>query len=343
MSRRRAAGFSVVELMVAMTLSLIMLGGMLAVVASSRITYGENERVARLQESGRAATEFILRDLRASGYRGCAQAVPFRNLLNDANTLLWDMGVPLQGFDAQGSGVWAPALDPLVDSPEDGSDIIAVRTIRNGARSFRTNTPMANATDTLEVDDPADIDLPVGRVLLASDCNAAAVFAVSDFVDAGTTATIEREISGPTAGVGPGNASENMVIALGEDAEVAEMDTVIYYVRQSDSGNGPALWRIVGAGDPEEIVNGVEGLQLLYGEDTDGDRLVNEYRTADTVGDFRRVIAVSLAILLRSEQPNSQIVDERTYDLLGETLGPFNDRFQRTLYTTTVTLRNQTD
>ncbi len=53
---RRQRGFSLVEIMVALTLSLILLGGVLAVMYSSKVTYMENERVGRLQENGRAAT-----------------------------------------------------------------------------------------------------------------------------------------------------------------------------------------------------------------------------------------------------------------------------------------------
>ena len=71
--------------MVALTLSLILLGGVLAVMYSSKVTYMENERVGRLQENGRAALEMILRDLRGAGFPGCAQ--PIEGLFEMNNTL----------------------------------------------------------------------------------------------------------------------------------------------------------------------------------------------------------------------------------------------------------------
>ena len=56
----RQRGFSIVESMVAITLSLIVLSGVLAVMYSSKVTYNENERVGRLQENARTAVELIL-------------------------------------------------------------------------------------------------------------------------------------------------------------------------------------------------------------------------------------------------------------------------------------------
>ena len=68
----RQYGFSVVELMVSMTISLLLLAGVLSVMYSSRITYDENARVSRLQEYARASVELVLRDLRSAGNQGCA-------------------------------------------------------------------------------------------------------------------------------------------------------------------------------------------------------------------------------------------------------------------------------
>ncbi|MEZ5475535.1 MAG: PilW family protein [Steroidobacteraceae bacterium] len=82
----------------------------------------------------------------------------------------------------------------------------------------------------------------------------------------------------------------------------------------------------------------------MYGEDTNGDQLVDNYVTAAAVGNWNRVIAISLSMLVRSVRPNSAQVDNRTYTLLGTLTSerPFNDRYQRTIFTTTVAVRNAT-
>ena len=46
-----AAGFSIVELMVAMTLSLVLLAGALSILYSTKLTSSENDRTARIQEA----------------------------------------------------------------------------------------------------------------------------------------------------------------------------------------------------------------------------------------------------------------------------------------------------
>jgi hypothetical protein len=39
---------------------------------------------------------------------------------------------------------------------------------------------------------------------------------------------------------------------------VTAIETSVYYIRPSAPGRGPALWRIVGSGAPQELVEGVE-------------------------------------------------------------------------------------
>lgn len=65
---RPERGFSIVELMIALLLGLILLGGVIQVFLSSRQTYSANEAMSRMQENGRFALEFIARSARLSGY-----------------------------------------------------------------------------------------------------------------------------------------------------------------------------------------------------------------------------------------------------------------------------------
>ena len=73
-ARSGARGFSLTELMVAMTLSLILLGGVIAVFSSARTTYETTDRLSRIQESGRFALDSMVTDLRATGFIGCSFA-----------------------------------------------------------------------------------------------------------------------------------------------------------------------------------------------------------------------------------------------------------------------------
>ncbi|QEY61309.1 hypothetical protein FXN65_04300 [Metapseudomonas lalkuanensis] len=65
---RHQAGVTIVELMIALLLSTILIGGVLQVFLSSSRTYSMAESLARTQENGRFALEFIAQSARQAGY-----------------------------------------------------------------------------------------------------------------------------------------------------------------------------------------------------------------------------------------------------------------------------------
>ena len=66
--RRQQLGLSLVELMVALLLGLVLMTGIIQVFLASRQTYNTNEAMARMQENGRFALEFVSRSARLAGY-----------------------------------------------------------------------------------------------------------------------------------------------------------------------------------------------------------------------------------------------------------------------------------
>ena len=66
--RHQQRGLSLVELMVALVLGLVLMTGVIQVFLASRQTYATNEAMARMQENGRFALEFISRSARLAGY-----------------------------------------------------------------------------------------------------------------------------------------------------------------------------------------------------------------------------------------------------------------------------------
>jgi type IV pilus assembly protein PilW len=107
------------------------------------------------------------------------------------------------------------------------------------------------------------------------------------------------------------------------------------------AGGGPGLWQIVGGNAPQLLIPGVENLQLQFGVDTNADFRADAYMTADLVGTrWRSVVSVSLAMLVRTENESGPEIDTGTYTLLGTVIDPPDDRRLRSIFTTTVTLRN---
>ncbi len=69
---RNLAGFGLIELMIAMVLSLIVMGAAFAVFMSNQNTFRANEGLNRIQESARVAFELMSRDIRAAGGSSCS-------------------------------------------------------------------------------------------------------------------------------------------------------------------------------------------------------------------------------------------------------------------------------
>ena len=93
------------------------------------------------------------------------------------------------------------------------------------------------------------------------------------------------------------------------------------------------------------VVQGVENLQLLYGEDnTAGDSVTNatRYVTAGNVADWDNVVSVRIGIIVNSQSPVATSNDDVTYTLFGQTpTAAGADRMRRRAYTTTAVIRNR--
>lgn len=344
MNARKQGGFSVVELMVAMALSLVLMAGVLSILFSTKVTYFANEHTARLQENGRVALDLIVNNLRSSGYPGCMKpspSSPFVTSLNSANTLLWNFSLPLQGSEYTSSGTWTPAVGVVLNpAPVDGSDILVVRSVSRDVPALVVPSDMANGVADISVPNSVPAPVSAGQIMMVSDCLGTAVFQVTGYVASAPNGSMQHA----AAGAAPGNATEDFGFGFRAGARVIPVQTTIYYVANGADG-GPSLWRQVGVAPAEELIQGVQALQVAYGEDTDADRITNQYVAADAVGDWMDVISVTISLLLRSEAAGTD-VDSRTYDLLtagvgGESVGPFNDRRLRMLFTTTTAVRNR--
>jgi type IV pilus assembly protein PilW len=67
-AHRKQRGFTLVEIMVALAIAIILLVGVYSVYLASKRGYALQDGLARQQENGRFAVEFLNRDLRMAGY-----------------------------------------------------------------------------------------------------------------------------------------------------------------------------------------------------------------------------------------------------------------------------------
>ncbi len=334
---RCQCGLSLVELLVAMAVSLVLLGGIYQIFFSSTTTYSVNENFSRLQENGRFAMSFLERDVRQAGYRGCLNhAGTFTNLLNNFNQFEFNFSQPLEGFDARSRG-WDRALPTVVTEPRRGSDILALRNLLEGSQSY-LRVDMGSSLDALPIP-RGGLDSPYksagGDLLMVSDCQSATLFQVSSFDHA--QGLVHHAANAGT----PGNSSADLGRTYPRAAEVNRVATVIYYVRLSTE-NVPTLFRKIGSERAEALVEGVESMQVLYGVDDNNDQAADRYLAADAALPWQRVVSLRIGLLMRSlTEVTRGEIDRQVYDVNGQALGPYHDRHFRQVFLTTIGLRNR--
>jgi type IV pilus assembly protein PilW len=98
-------------------------------------------------------------------------------------------------------------------------------------------------------------------------------------------------------------------------------------------GNGNAA--------PQPLVEGVESLQILYGENTDGNpQSANRYVQAQQVGDMQNVVSVRIGMRLISREAVRSNISNDQYALLDAAAFAPSDRLLRKEITSTIFLRN---
>ncbi|MGI9224156.1 MAG: PilW family protein [Woeseiaceae bacterium] len=327
--KSRQAGVSMIEIMIAMLLSLFLLGSVVQVFSSSRQTHRVHEATARMQESGRMALEIISRDIRMADFWGCASDITkVVNNLNNAGAGYIDFGTGGIGGTEGGTG----SPDTLI--------------LRGGNNSGLALQPPYGPQASANLKTNPGNGLEQGDIVFVSDCEAADIFQVSN-ANPDTAGTIVHN-TGSTTEPGnynatnpgcPGANAHCLSKIYGADATVFGLRETIYSVAMGSEGQ-PALFQ-----NGAEFLDGVEDLQVLYGEDTDvegaaGFGIADYYVRADQVADMGRVVSIRFAIVARSYDDNLTSGMNQSYSVLGASFTAADERLRQT-YTTTVSVRNR--
>ena len=92
----------------------------------------------------------------------------------------------------------------------------------------------------------------------------------------------------------------------------------------------------------QTIAQGVENLQLTYGEDSNADGTPDRYVNSANVTNWGNVVSAHIAVLVRSLRPVAVANEARSYRLSEDAIINTNDRYLRAVFTTTIRLRNVT-
>lgn len=351
--QRDQHGLSVVELLVALLLASFLTMGMVYIFASNSDTFRLNEASARVQESGRMASDILARAIRNAGYWGCMKPPedlecpsggdgdqPFSCMLNGNVEDTDGMFTTLGGDNDVSSGNDYDAVE--------GTDVIRFGGVQGNAVLTATQQTPVNSATIFSGQDPRD-QVSDGDILIISSCEAADVFQVSNTRSNGFTVN--------TGTGNPGNDRQNQS-DYSQGARFYRPSRTAYYIREANNGDGRSLvFRsmdmelgsgIVGEYLPyEELVSNVRKMQVQFGSDTDDDGSI-EWSDPVNPSAAEEAVAVRYSLLVRSS--NDDVVEEpQTYCYPGwldcennpgdrETA---DDRRLYRVYTSVSTLRNR--
>jgi type IV pilus assembly protein PilW len=338
---RRPSGYTLIELMVSITIGLIILAALVSLFAGNSRERGEIERANQQTENGRYALQVLTDDLRDAGYLASYNpgtvAGPNPQLVvpatlpdpcaTDVPTLTSALGLAVQGYD---NGNNAPACLPA--DLRAGTDILVVR---------RASTC---AVGTAGCDPQVAGDV----YLQASGC--------ATEIAAGTYYSVGSNIGALNL-----HQKDCATAAL-----LYQFRTHIYFIANDDKPGDaiPTLKRAElgpGAFNVVPLVEGVENLQLEYGLDTSvpttGTPAVytadpNSYNgcaPATCVSYWRNAVAVKINVLTRNLTVTPGYTDTKTYTLgltaagAANVVGPFNDGYKRHGYSSVARLYNPAD
>jgi type IV pilus assembly protein PilW len=352
----RARGFSMVELMVAITLALIVTTGVISIFVGSRSAYNATSGTAQLTDGGRFALNFISTSVRGAGNMACTTAPLVQGILKPGATALttsWTQS--LGGFEAVNtSGGTAYTIAPPPVTPDatnshwsggldtalsnlviQNNDVLVVRSTLGNAAPAYVQT-IADGAASFTVFNQAS--LLNGQIAVISDCSKGVIFQINAPIT-GAHPTITHNGGGSS----PGNTASPFPLSFPAGSLVTPVDTLVYYIGQGADGDG-ALFVLSsnasGNWQPTELVPDIEAMQILYGLDTNNSQTVSNYVTANQVGDFNTVMSVKIALLAASAPGAGHVPAAVTYNLLGTTVTPPFDTRTRQVFEATIAVRN---
>ena len=371
--QQQERGLTLIEIMVAMIISLLLVGGVVEIFISSKHTYRMNEQLARLQEDGRLAIEMLTNDIRMIGYQGCADpGIVVPNVIaDDAPTGNFSL-TGVSGIEVDAGLIWNPILDPLITAP-DGTNIVHYELggtvlLPNWATSVLADTDVivmhfanpSNAAVTAFADPAAPVQISNNNagfqqddVVMISDCARVDIFQISN---------------APVAGSGSVNLAHDQSVNTDAffqagyttaNGFVMSMASNLYFVGQSGIDEGTtntnrrgdpinSLYKMNIKGQITEMIQGVDSLQIQYGERLATGNL--RYVSADDATiNMTNVESIKIGLLMHTVQPVTFKDDTRTYAVNGTNIAPAGgaaptyalDNRIRRVFSSTINLRNR--
>lgn len=342
--RGAARGFTLIELMVAMAIGVTTVIAALQMLATARAVYRVNERIARLQEQARTAFAVIEPDIEMAGFYGFTRAAETIRLIRGGDTgAVVASASALRQFPLRPGDALPDAVSGLppgahacgvnfavdVSMPVQGSnDAFALG--RSPAASCKAYQGRAQGgADTLTA-------RRVGTQPAIPEPNRLQIYAARDTSLSAQSMFVDGNTPGP----------------IDDDHQVHDLVVRTYYVARDSVGqrDAPAL-RVKsltrsGTGlifDEDEVMTGVEDLQVQFGVSPDRSGRVSHYVDPDSPElPAAQIVSVRLWLRVRADEAEPSFSDTRTYRYADVEFTPSGAErsFRRVVMSRTITLRN---
>jgi len=318
-SLQRQSGFSVIELMIAMLLSLTLASAIVTVFVNNSYSFKQDENVGRMQDDARHAMREIAFELSMAGHYA---------ELHVPASVSYDGGLSI-GTDCGPTG----EVNWMYRATEAGT---------------------GNSLSLSAIDNASDADVlaahscfTAGEILPGTDVVAIKRVAGAEATTLSANGAYLR--TNGTVGVlfsGTAPAAPPVVVAPPR-ADWAFRPS-IYYIRQFANVPGddiPTLCRkaLSGAGPSmrtECIATGIENLQLEYGIDTNEDGHPNAYLTNPTLAQMQDVVAARIFLVARTTDIDTRYQNTKTYTVSNSPDLVPGDSFHRRVFSTSVSIQN---
>lgn len=366
-SPQQMQGVTLLETLIAAAMSIFLLAGMLQIMSGTRQTNRLEEALTDLQETGRFAIDALAETISYRGFQGCM--IPSTLSVTDEDTINWNnvlytqplaLNFPstnlaqtsLRAFEINASGNWTPnpnsspsntdiaALKNSARTPLAGTDVISIQYADPNGTPLSAN--MSSASSDVIFANPA-LSFAQNDLVFIGDCALGDLFRVSNLPSATSPTALEHRISHNTA--------NSLRRAYTTDAQIRTFHVDTFFVADTGrnnirSNNIYALYKYDATGNTQEMIEGVENLQILYGEQSADGSIA--YRKASDAGlNMRKVVSVQLGLLVSSPVEAADQIDTTIYNLPGQTIGPSTaiahqgGKFFRKVFNRTVQLRNR--
>jgi type IV pilus assembly protein PilW len=322
-------GMTFIEIMIALLMGSILLGGVLQVFLGSKQTFKMQQALSRLQENGRFALDFLAKDIRMAGFLGCNSSITSIDI-NLPNRFDRAFKYVLSG-DESITKSWISNACGNNGECIRGTDAITFYSANScgGLLSNNASSKLYLNSDTCRI--------LAKDIVLISNCVNVNIFRPTQVSSIDKIKSIEY-------------ISNNKIFPIDsyvpKEAEVFSVNAYTYFIR---TGTGiskqPSLWRlnnakaIIPSDNPVEFIEGIENMQIAYGVDSGSVKTPNYYAPANQVSNWSKVVSVQISLLAVSLDDN--LTSQPVPYTFNNILTTPTDRRIRRVFNTTIALRNR--